>query len=77
MILKYKYAKHNYITMGINTFTLIIKYAITIVETDSEEYVGKHIWFYFLYALSLNSFMFFLNFCFNNCSYILLNSLLN
>ena len=51
LILKYKYAKHNYITMGINTFTLIIKYAITIVETDSEEYVGKHIWFYFVYAL--------------------------
>lgn len=52
LILKYKYSKLHYITFGINTATLIIKYAITISVTDSGQYVGKHIWFYFLYALS-------------------------
>ena len=51
-LLKYKYDKLHYITFVINVITLIIKYSITIIVTDSKQYVGKHIWFYFVYALS-------------------------
>ena len=51
-ILKYDYGKHHYITFGLNTITLIIKYAVSIVESKSQEYVGKHIWYYLIYALS-------------------------
>ena len=51
-ILKYKYSKHHYITLGINTITLLIKYSITIAITNSEEYIGYHIWFYLIYAFS-------------------------
>jgi len=52
MILKYKYSSLHYIAFGINIITLIIKYTITIVTTDSGQYVGKHIWFYLIYAFS-------------------------
>ena len=51
-LLKYNYDKLHYITFVINVITLIIKYSITIIVTDSKQYVGKHIWFYFVYALS-------------------------
>ena len=52
IILRYKYSMFHYVTFGLNIVTLIIKYTITIAITDSGEYVGKHIWFYLIYALS-------------------------
>ena len=60
MILKYKYSSLHYIAFGINIITLIIKYAITIVTTDSGQYVGKHIWFYLIYAFTYNLILLFL-----------------
>ena len=52
LILKYKYFRHHFITFGINILTLIVKYIITLIQSNSTEYLGKHIWFYFLYAIS-------------------------
>ena len=52
IILRYQYSMLHYITFCLNIVTLIIKYAITIVTTDSGQYVGKHIWFYLIYAFS-------------------------
>ena len=52
IILKYKYAKHHYITFGINALTLFTKYILNIIFINSSEYVLKHIWFYFIYSIS-------------------------
>ena len=52
LILKYKYFRHHFITFGINILTLIVKYIITLIQSNSTEFLGKHIWFYFLYAIS-------------------------
>lgn len=51
-ILKYKYYIHHFITFGINVLTLISKYIFSIIQSNSEIYVKKHIWFFLLYALS-------------------------
>ena len=52
IFLKYKYYIHHYITFGLNTLTMITKYIITIIQSNSEEYIGKHIWFYFLFSIT-------------------------
>ena len=67
IILKYKHSKLHYITFGINIITLIIKYAITIAITNSGEYVGKHIWFYLIYALSFCLFLTLGKYYMDNC----------
>ena len=51
-ILKYKYHKHHYITFGINTATLLAKYFLTVILAKGEKYIGKHIWFYFLFSIT-------------------------
>ena len=51
-ILKYKYYRHHYITFIINIITLLVKYTITTIESDFTSYIPKHIWFYFLFAIS-------------------------
>ena len=51
-ILKYKYYRHHYITFIINIITLLVKYIITTIESDFTSYIPKHIWFYFLFAIS-------------------------
>ena len=58
-ILQYNYYRHHFITFGLNITTLIAKYIITLIQSDSTKYIGKHIWFYFLYATS-NCFIFIL-----------------
>ena len=65
--MKYKHSKLHYITFGINIITLIIKYAITIAITNSGEYVGKHIWFYLIYALSFCLFLTLGKYYMDNC----------
>ena len=52
LILKYKYAKHHYLTIIINTIALLLKYSTTIIASDSEIWVPNHLWFYFLYGFS-------------------------
>ena len=52
LILKYKYYIHHYITLGLNTLTMISKYAINIYQSDSKDTVPYHLWFYFLFSIS-------------------------
>ena len=52
LILKYKYYIHHYITLGLNTLTMISKYAINIYQSDSKDNVPYHLWFYFLFSIS-------------------------
>ena len=52
IILKYKYHKHHYITFGFNTATLLAKYFLTVILAKGEKYIGKHIWFYFLFSIT-------------------------
>ena len=51
-ILKYKFGKHQYLTIIINVVSLLIKYFVTMVVCDAVEWIGTHIWFYFVYSLS-------------------------
>ena len=52
LILKYKYHKHHYITFGFNTATLLAKYFLTVILSNAENYIGFHIWFYFLFSIT-------------------------
>ena len=52
LVLKYKYFRHHFITFGLNIITLIGKYVITIIQSDSTNYIGKHLWQYFLFAIT-------------------------
>ena len=52
LVLKYKYFRNHFITFGINIITLIGKYVITIIQSDSTDYIGKHLWQYFLFAIT-------------------------
>ena len=52
LILKYKYYRHHFITFGINIITLIGKYIITMIQSNSTDYIGKHLWHYFLFAIT-------------------------
>ena len=56
-ILEYNYYRHHFITFGLNIITLIAKYIITLIQSNSTDYIGKHLWFYFLFATS-NCFIF-------------------
>ena len=51
-ILRYKYHIHHYIALIINTLSLIAKYILTIIQAEAQEYIGKHIWFYFLFSFT-------------------------
>ena len=52
LILRYKYHLHHYIPLTINTLALIAKYILTIIQSESQDYIGKHIWFYLLFSLT-------------------------
>ena len=52
LFLKFKYFRHHFITFGINIIALIGKYIITIIQSDSTEYIGKHLWQYFFFAIT-------------------------
>jgi hypothetical protein len=51
-ILRYKYHIHHYIPLIINTLSLIAKYILTIIQAEAQEYIGKHVWFYFLFSFT-------------------------
>ena len=52
LILRYKYHKHHYITLGFNTIALIAKYILTIIQSEAEEYIPTHLWKYFLFSIT-------------------------
>ena len=52
VILKYRYHIHHFITFGLNTLTYIVKYLLTIFLSNSQSYIGKHIWFYFIFSVT-------------------------
>ena len=52
LILKYIYYKHHYISFGLNILTLMTKYVLGIVQSNSEQWVLTHIWQYFVFGLS-------------------------
>ena len=51
LILKYKYYKQHFITLGFNILTLLTKYILSIIQSNSGKYVKEHLWKYFLFAL--------------------------
>ena len=54
LILRYKYHLHHYIPLTINTLALIAKYILTIIQSESQDYIGKHIWFYLIKYLIIS-----------------------
>ena len=52
LILQYTYHKHHYITLGINTVTLLTKYFLTVILAKSEYLIKYHIGLYFLYSIT-------------------------
>ena len=52
VILKYRYHIHHFITFGLNTLTYIVKYLLTIFLSNSQSYIGTHIWFYFIFSVT-------------------------
>ena len=51
-ILKYRFYRHHYITILLNLIALLSKYTLTIVQSNSQEYVPLHLLLYLFFALS-------------------------
>ena len=51
-VLKDRFYKHHYITIGINVMTLLTKYLLGVIQANAQKYIKTHIWLYLLFALS-------------------------
>ena len=49
-LLKYKYYFHHFIIFGINVITLLTKYSLGIIQSNSQKWVTTHLWQYLLFA---------------------------
>ena len=58
-ILKYQYYKHHYISFCLIIITLITKYLLGIIQSNSQKYITLHLYGFFLYAFASATFLIF------------------
>ena len=66
LILQYRFHKHHYITLIINLLSLLIKYSLGIIQSNSYQLVPKHLWLYLLFALTHSLFLILVKYYFDN-----------